>query len=161
LGEYIQNKRAELFAQINNYLAERENPHHKYSKELEVKYNKSSLDTKRLLEYKQREIAAKRTLIGPHLDDFTLLRRGRDMAQFSSRGEQRTAVFLLKIAEYEFIKNKTDLQPVLLLDDIFSELDPEHKESILSFIKGKQTLITSTTDRDLPEIYIAKTINLN
>jgi DNA replication and repair protein RecF len=161
LGEYIQQKRSEFFAQLNNYFNNSENPHYRYSKTLEIIYEKNVLDTKRLLEYKNREIAAKRTLLGPHLDDFSLLFENREMSQFSSRGEQRTAVFLMKIAEYEYIRSKTNDLPVLLLDDIFSELDPEHKESILSFINSKQTLITSTTDNDLPGANIAKTINLN
>lgn len=160
-GENIQQKRSELFLHLNNYFQQRENPYYKYSEYLEVIYQKNNLDTKKLVEYKNREIAAKRTLMGPQLDDFSLLYNKREMSQFSSRGEQRTAMFLMKIAEYEFIHAKTNDLPVLLLDDIFSELDPEHKESILSFIDSKQTLITSTTDTDLPESRIAKTINLN
>ncbi len=160
LGEYIQQKRQELIEQFNTFFSSRENPYSKYSSHLTIDYDQNLVDTKRLNTYKDREIAARTTLIGPHRDDFTLLLKGRDMAQFASRGEQRTAMFLMKLAEFHYIYSILDQKPVLLLDDIFSELDADHKDAILSFINNQQTIITTSSATELPKLHISKTIQL-
>jgi len=160
LGEYIQQKRSELLEQFNIFFQSSENPYSKYSHNLQIIYEQNLVDTKRLYEYKNREIRAKTTLIGPHRDDFIFHLQQKDMSQFASRGEQRTAMFLMKLAEFQYIYSKLNVRPVLLLDDIFSELDPQHREAILSFINDKQTIITTSSDKELPEIYISKTVNL-
>ncbi len=160
-GEYVQIKRSDLVNQLNLYFKSADNPHQKYSRDLQIAYKQNTLDTKRLLEYKDKEIIAKSTLIGPHRDDLVILQKNRDMAQFSSRGEQRTAMFLMKIAEYSYIQTQTEVKPVLLLDDIFSELDLEHRQAILSFINDKQTIITTASSLELPQGFVSKTFNLN
>ena len=159
-GSFVQNKRQELFDAINVYFQNPENPYFTYSKDISLDYKIRRLTTLSMEEYENREIAAKSTLIGPHRDDFVVLQRNRDMAQFASRGEQRTAMFLLKLAEFHYIESKLDIRPILLLDDIFSELDAEHRENILSFINDQQTIITTASAAELPQIYISKTINL-
>lgn len=160
LGEYIQQKRQELVLYFNNYFDSADNPYSNYSHNLKVEYEQNLIDTKRLRNYKSREIGAKTTLIGPHRDDFILLLQQKDMSQFSSRGEQRTAMFLMKLAEFKYIYSKLDIKPVLLLDDIFSELDPEHREAVLSFINDQQTIMTTSTATELPDIEISNTIEL-
>ena len=160
LGEYIQQKRTDILNEFNNFFKSSDNPYSKYSHQLKVLYQPNVIDTKRLHEYKSREVAAKTTLIGPHRDDFIFYLQQKDMSQFASRGEQRTAMFLMKLAEFQYIYSKLDVKPILLLDDIFSELDPEHREAILSFINNQQTIITTSSATELPEIYISKTINL-
>ena len=160
LGEYIQQKRSEMLEQFNHYFKSSENPYSKYSHNVQTKYEQNLIDTKRLHEYKNREIAAKTTLVGPHRDDFTFYLQQKDMSQFASRGEQRTAMFLMKLAEFNYIYSKLGVKPILLLDDIFSELDPEHREAILTFIQDQQTIITTSSDKELPEMYISKTITL-
>ena len=67
----------------------------------------------------------------------------KDISQFGSRGQQRMALTALKILELDFIYKKTGEKPILLLDDIFSELDEKHKKAILKIIKEQQTIITS------------------
>lgn len=69
---------------------------------------------------------------------------GKPLAQFGSRGEQRMAVLRLKLLEAKWIEEKTDVLPVILLDDIFSELDEEHEKMVGELIKGRQTIITAT-----------------
>jgi len=160
LGEYMQQKREGLLSYFNNFFNSAENPYSIYAEELKIEYIINRMSTKRLNDYKQKEIAARNTLIGPHRDDFTLFLRNRDMAQFASRGEQRTAMFLMKLAEFNYIYSLLNIKPVLLLDDIFSELDTEHKEAILSFINNQQTLITTSSASDIPDIHISNTINL-
>ena len=158
-GEYIQQKREDFLIFANNFFNSRENPYSKYASELKIEYRKNAINTKRLKEYKNKEIAAKNTLLGPHRDDFTLYLKNKDMAQFASRGEQRTAMFLMKLAEFYYIYSLLEIKPVLLLDDSFSELDTEHKEAVLTFINDQQTLITTSSTEDLPTIHISKTID--
>ena len=79
----------------------------------------------------------------------------KELSAFGSRGEQRTAVFCLKLAEMEFITQKTGQRPVLLLDDIFSELDHQRRKRLLEVIPQQQTIIT-TTDLHLVEPELRK-----
>lgn len=160
-GEFIQQIREDYLLYVNAFLASVANPYSKYANKLNIKYKLNKMDSKRLLEYKEKEIQAKTTLIGPHRDDLSILQSDLDMAQFSSRGEQRTAMFLLKLAEFNYINTKLETSPVLLLDDIFSELDEEHKQAILSFINDQQTVITTAYEKDLPSLFISKTIHLS
>jgi DNA replication and repair protein RecF len=75
----------------------------------------------------------------------------RDVHAYGSRGEQRLAVLWMKLAELSFIHEKTHDRPILLLDDIFSELDSAHRALVLSLIKNQQTVITSA-EEDILEI---------
>jgi len=84
------------------------------------------------------------------------------LAFFGSRGEQRLAVLWLKLVEYSFLKENSNSTPVLLLDDIFSELDHEHREIIFHIIGKQQTIMTITDKHLVPEMYFreAKVIEL-
>lgn len=90
------------------------------------------------------------TLIGPHRDDYEMLLNGLSLKTFGSQGQQRTSVLSLKLAEIEIIKSETDQNPVLLLDDVMSELDFKRREFLLENIRNIQTFITCT-DKDLFE----------
>lgn len=86
------------------------------------------------------------TLVGPHRDDFEISFNKHNVSEFGSRGEQRTCVLALKLAEIEYIEKVKKERPVLLLDDIFSELDSRHQEAVLQTLEGQQTTITSTAN---------------
>lgn len=91
-----------------------------------------------------REAAAGTSLVGPHRDDFSLQSEGLYLAPFSSRGEQRSQILALKILELEYLSRGSD-KPVLLLDDVLSELDETRRTFLLKFLQGKfQTFITTT-----------------
>jgi DNA replication and repair protein RecF len=96
-------------------------------------------------------------LIGPHRDDFEIIFDAHDVSNFGSRGEQRSCVLALKISEIDFIEKEKSDTPVLLLDDIFSELDEKHQEAVLETIKGKQTIITST---EIPKFLSSKKLKV-
>ncbi|GAC1412808.1 MAG: DNA replication/repair protein RecF [Candidatus Doudnabacteria bacterium] len=99
---------------------------------------------KLLFDNQQKEIYSASSLIGPHRDDFTLKSEGLFLAPFSSRGELRSQVLSLKILELEYLKNGED-HPILLLDDVLSELDQDRRVFLLKYLKGRfQTFITST-----------------
>lgn len=84
------------------------------------------------------------SLTGPHRDDFSLYINGKNIKQFASQGQIRTSVLSLKLSECEVIKNVSGEYPVLLFDDITSEIDEKRREFLFEKIKGKQTFITST-----------------
>jgi DNA replication and repair protein RecF len=94
---------------------------------------------------RRREIAQGANVLGPHRDDLGFLAGGVDLATYGSRGQQRTVALALKIAELEYIEAETGEQPVLLLDDVLSELDPQRREDLLAAVHGlDQTLVTTT-----------------
>ncbi len=105
------------------------------------------------MEYRPREIAAETSLIGPHRDDFSFVAEEHDLASYGSRGEQRKAVLALKKAELEFVEQKIGSRPLLLLDDIFSELDDKHRKAVLLTVESQQTIVTSTENFDLQHNY--------
>lgn len=93
-----------------------------------------------------REIMQGKTLYGPHKDEIIFILNGEDLKTFGSQGQQRTAVISFKIAEISIFKNSTGNYPILLLDDIFSELDSIKTNNLLSYIKGEYQTIMTTTD---------------
>ena len=88
------------------------------------------------------ERASRLCLSGPHKDDVEVLINGRSARQYSSQGQVRTAALSLKLAEREIHKNAVGEYPVMLLDDVLSELDPRRQEYVLNRIQGGQVFIT-------------------
>lgn len=91
-----------------------------------------------------KDIRLKMTSTGPHRDDFSFLVNGIDIRKFGSQGQQRTAALSLKLAEIELVKKMTKDTPILLLDDVLSELDSSRQNLLLSSIGDIQTIITCT-----------------
>jgi DNA replication and repair protein RecF len=94
------------------------------------------------------EIDRGMTLSGPHRDDLRFLVGGVDMCTYGSRGQQRTIAVSLKLAELEFIRSETGEEPILLLDDVMSELDEERRQYLMNSVHGDQQAIITTTDLD-------------
>ena len=102
------------------------------------------------------EIYQGHTLVGPHRDDATFFVGGRDMADVASRGQQRSVLLSLLFAEIDLLVDEKGRPPVLLLDDAFSELDPERRDHLVRRIAtAPQTIITTTTLADLPPALVA------
>ncbi len=93
---------------------------------------------------KERDIKAKITTVGPHRDDFCFLVNGVDIRKFGSQGQQRTAALSLKLSEIELVKKIARDTPILLLDDVLSELDSNRQNYLLNTIGDIQTMITCT-----------------
>jgi DNA replication and repair protein RecF len=105
---------------------------------------------RRLVETADKEIWNGSTLIGPHRDDMVFELDGRDLAGFASRGQQRTAILAFKLAELDLLTAQDGRPPLLLLDDVFSELDPERRAHLVRRISElPQTFVTTTTLDDL------------
>lgn len=101
-----------------------------------------------------REIAAGACLLGPHRDDMAFAVDGHDLRAFGSRGQQRTAALALKLAELQMMRDETGDSPLLLLDDVMSELDATRRQTLLDALSGvEQTLVTTTDWSDFtPEL---------
>lgn len=111
-------------------------------------YNYSEISESRLRQYANEEIQAGMTLVGPHRDDcifmFSSSESPKNVAKFGSRGEQRLAVLWVKIGESAYIERHSGEKPVLLLDDMFSELDPQHRTVLEYLVRDRQTIVTTT-----------------
>ncbi len=109
------------------------------SADLQAAY-RSALESRRA-----EELARGMTLVGPHRDDLRFIANGIDLGEFGSRGQQRTAVLALKLAELGWMRERIGDEPVLLLDEVLAELDPHRRQSLLSRIsRSHQTLVTTT-----------------
>jgi DNA replication and repair protein RecF len=106
--------------------------------------------TRRLAETAEKEVWNGTTLVGPHRDDVTFVLDERPLASFASRGQQRTAILALKLAELDLLTALDGRPPLLLLDDVFSELDPERRAHLVRRIAElPQAFVTTTTLDDL------------
>lgn len=99
---------------------------------------------KSMKDRRDRDIKAKMTTVGPHRDDFSIMVGQVDIRRFGSQGQQRTAALSLKLSEIELVKKITKDNPVLLLDDVLSELDSNRQNYLLNSIGDIQTIITCT-----------------
>lgn len=106
---------------------------------------------------RSREVAAGNTLYGPHRDDLRFVANGRDLRAYGSRGQQRTAALALKLAELQVSTAVTGVAPLLLLDDVMSELDEQRRSTLLRALEGvKQALITTTDWNDFTPEFRAR-----
>ncbi len=94
--------------------------------------------------YRDRDLRFKNTSVGPHRDDICFMVGGEDLRKYGSQGQQRTAALSLKLSEIELVKRKIHDTPVLLLDDVLSELDQHRQTYLLEEIHDIQTLLTCT-----------------
>ncbi len=97
-----------------------------------------------LIKARDRDIYSKNTSVGPHRDDISFFIGNENIKLYGSQGQQRTAALSLKLAEIELVKKKTGDNPILLLDDVLSELDRNRQHCLLDFINDIQTIITCT-----------------
>jgi DNA replication and repair protein RecF len=115
-----------------------------------VTYDKSLMSRERLLQYKDAEVGAGVTLVGPQRDDVFIQtfhpvsEELEDVKHFCSRGQQRLVTLELKKVQIAYLQKELQTQPLLLLDDIFSELDSTHIDHVLHMANNFQTIITTT-----------------
>lgn len=136
---------------------------HYISNVLQDKRDLSRLEatyTQRLNEGKGRDLERLTTGIGPHLDDFSITINDRDTRLYGSQGQQRTVAIALILSEIEIFKDIYGTEPVVLLDDVLSELDIRRQQSILSLLRNTQTFITCTDSSFIPEEIPVHTIEI-
>lgn len=146
-GQKIIEQRNTFISQLNEIIDE---IHLKLSggkEELRIVYEPDvpAVDfSEKLQKCQERDIRLKQTSIGPHRDDFSFVVGTVDIRKFGSQGQQRTAALSLKLAEIELVKKVTKDVPLLLLDDVLSELDSNRQNYLLNSIGEIQTIITCT-----------------
>ena len=146
-GSLVIKRREEFIRQINEII---ENIHFKLSGEKEnlvIKYEKNTSEKDLLNQItlnREKDIKLKTTNTGPHRDDLGFFINGMDVRKFGSQGQQRTSALSLKLSEIELVKRVINDMPVLLLDDVMSELDSNRQNQLLESIKGVQTIVTCT-----------------
>lgn len=92
----------------------------------------------------EKDIFLKQTTVGPHRDDIDFIINGKDVRKFGSQGQQKTVALSLKLAEIKLVKNTIHDNPILLLDDVLSELDTKRQNFLLDYLGDMQTIITCT-----------------
>lgn len=150
-GNRIIERRKEFVEEINDIVSYIHKKLTGEREELRVIYEPSNgnLSLEQAL-YKNREkdLKIKSTSVGPHRDDICILAGDLDIRRFGSQGQQRTAALSLKLSEIELVKQSIHDTPVLLLDDVLSELDKHRQNYLLESIDDVQTLITCTGVED-------------
>jgi DNA replication and repair protein RecF len=155
-ADYIISKRLEYIEKINNYGIEIHKEITSGKEDINFKYNCTvNLDdfknnySKKLKDNLLRDREKGLTSVGPHRDDFNVFINNIDVKTFGSQGQQRTSILTMKFSSLKIIKEVTGEYPVLLLDDVLSELDINRQKYILSTIQDIQTIITCTGVDDL------------
>ncbi|WIG58425.1 MAG: DNA recombination and repair protein RecF [Ktedonobacterales bacterium] len=100
----------------------------------------------RLSEVRRREVAQGANVLGPHRDDIAFLAGEMDLSTYGSRGQQRSVALALKLAELGYIERETGDQPILLLDDVLSELDAQRRIDLLAAVRTLDQVLLTTTD---------------
>ena len=153
---FIYRARNKFINKINDYASKiyleimnLEGFHLKYKPNLDFKeFNEVEIKEQLKEKFQQEimsEIKVGSTLYGPHRDDFEFYLNNSNLKSYGSQGQQRLAIISIKLAEIEIFKNYSKTSPILLLDDVFSELDDEKKNNLLKYINDDiQTIITTT-----------------
>jgi DNA replication and repair protein RecF len=117
----------------------------------ELRYEGEAPTARELEERVERDLERGTTGLGPHLDDLGVLSQGRDLRAFGSQGEQRLAVLALLLGEAEVLEERRGTRPLLLLDDVLSELDPDRRRILADRLRASgQALVTSASRNALP-----------
>lgn len=146
-GRYLTAKRAAYCDYLNTH------PRIE-SRLFQIEHKKNEMTIERLRERFDLEKRMKKTSIGPQKDDYEITITdgiSKNVHLYGSRSEQRLAMFWLKLNEIRFLKEQTGKKPLLLLDDVFSELDPVNKALVLRLVGEYQTILT-TTERELIDL---------
>lgn len=160
IGKNIISERRNLIQALNSitkeiYLKLTEN-----KEKIEIIYDPNTTEElfrENIILSREKDLILKTTNIGPHRDDIIVRVNGSDVRKYGSQGQQRTAALSLKLAEIEIVKKVAKENPILLLDDVLSELDRKRQNTLLENIKGIQTIITCTG----LEEFIKNGININ
>lgn len=140
--------------------------------EIELKYcggDKFTADTAEIEKYllftleqnRTQDIFNKTTSTGPHRDDIEILINGINARLFGSQGQQRSCVLAIKLAEAALLKNLTDEEPIILLDDVMSELDENRQDYLLNHIKDRQVFITCCDKNTILKLKKGKTFHIS
>ena len=155
-GSELMGRRREYIDRLNRLAAEVHDEISDGRERLEIKYLpsvtagddvQSALDM--LFAARESDLKRMTTSVGAHRDDVQLLIAGRDVRAFGSQGQQRTAALAMRLAELSVMRDELEEWPMLMLDDVMSELDPSRRRQLVKRLSGIQTFITCTDEDDL------------
>jgi len=155
-AEIIQSFRFDWVKSANLFF---KNHPDKEINKLSIKYQASVINEEKLNQLYPQELAVGHSKCGAHLDDFSIdfddfKIEDKNLAFWGSRGQQRMAVLALRLAQINYLEEQYNEAPILLLDDIFSELDENHRQVVIKICDRYQTIFTSTEDINLPTAQI-------
>jgi DNA replication and repair protein RecF len=147
-AQIIHDSRLKFIRFVNNYFSSHPQ---EFIRHLAIIYKPSTIDPLKLDSLYSRELVYGHTLVGPHLDDFSLnyslfKSDNPNLSYWGSRGQQRLAILALKLAQISYLEELTDEKPILLLDDILSELDYDHQRLVIDLTNRYQSIITSSDE---------------
>ena len=150
-GNKIIERRKEFIKQVNEIISSVHKKLTGSKEDIQLIYEPSNGNLtleQTLIKNRERDMRIKSTSVGPHRDDICFMSGDLDIRRFGSQGQQRTAALSLKLSEIELVKQAIKDTPVLLLDDVLSELDKHRQNYLLDSINDIQTLITCTGVED-------------
>lgn len=155
MGAFVAKCRRAFVKELEGLAAARHSALTSGSEKLTLKYESDCGESeeefsKKLLGSRKNDIRLEFTGVGVHRDDLRIAADGVDLRKFGSQGQQRTAALALKLAETDVFERRTGEKPVLILDDVLSELDPRRREGLFEAVKGVQTLVTCTDPPCVP-----------
>lgn len=146
-GKRMIEARKKFIKSLNDIIGEIHRNLSGSKEQLLIKYEPNIHESefeRQLIQCRDRDLKTKMTNIGPHKDDISFFINGNDVRKYGSQGQQRTAALSLKLSEIELVKSVIHDSPILLLDDVLSELDSNRQNLLLNSIKDIQTIITCT-----------------
>lgn len=150
-GKEIIYRRQEFIQNLNKIMKKIHYDISGNTENLEIRYEKNiTMDSfeQKLIDNINKDIKFGSTSVGPHRDDIMFLVNGIDIRKYGSQGQQRTAALSLKLSEIELVRDKIDDTPILLLDDVLSELDYNRQRYLINSLHDIQTIITCTGVED-------------
>lgn len=159
-GTYIIRARKEFVDKLNGYIQDIHKELTGGLETMELIYEPNVAEEafgQEIILSEKKDLFTKTTNVGPHRDDLSFISKNMDLRKYGSRGQQRTGALSLKLTEIRIVEEKTGEKPILLLDDVLSELDRKRQNFLLEHIKGIQTIITCTG----LEEFIKNGININ
>ncbi len=155
-GAELTRRRAEMIAELGPATARVQREVSGRDENLEIAYQPAQGDRllEALAEARSDELKRRSTAAGPHRDDLDLCLNAMPAAQFASEGQQRTIALALKLGQARLFRDRTEESPLLLLDDIFGELDPERRNALMASLPADAQKLITTTHLDWLEDHL-------
>lgn len=159
-GAVLTACRAELVSSLSPFAAEVQREVSGRNESLDLTYQSAEGDRliEALAEFREEESKRRSTARGPHRDELLLSLNGMPAGQFASEGQQRTVALALKLGQARLFRERASSWPILLLDDIFGELDPARRNALMSALPGEAQKLVTTTHLDWLEEHLAPEI---
>ena len=155
-GTVLIQKRQEFIAQLTPYVVAKHRALTGGQETITLTYETSTDLARDLAAARERDLRLRTTTVGPHRDDLAILINDKDVRIYGSQGQQRTVALSIKLAEMDLFTALTGETPILLLDDVFSELDSSRQERLLTTIAKSQVVITATDAPSIGKIFTVK-----